>query len=289
MAATRTILIAGVIGKQGQAVARSLLAKGQEVRVLTRSADKAEELAGTGAQVIGGDPWDETLLMETARGADGAFMVGTPLEKGVPEDAGPGKRVVRACRERGVPHLVFSSTCRVNRRTGIPHVDSKLDVEDYIRETGQPCTILRPAFFMENFESSRLLPSILEGVLSLPLSPDKAVQMIALSDVGEFAAQAFLRPAEFLGQEIDLAGDALTMVEVAAILAAALNHSVRYIRMTDESAELEVGRGMALMYRWFERHGTDIDIEGLRTRYGIPLTTFAEYLASADFVRWKAA
>jgi uncharacterized protein YbjT (DUF2867 family) len=289
MAATRTILIAGVLGKQGRTVARSLLAKGQEVRVLTRPAERAEDLAGTGAQVISGDPWDEVLLLETARGADGVFMVGTPLEKGVPEEAEPGKRVIRACRERGVSHLVFSSTCRVNRETGIPHVDSKLDVEAFIRETGQPSTILRPAFFMENFESSRLLPSILEGVLSLPLSPDRAIQLIALSDVGEFAAQAFLRPAEFLGQEIDLASDALTMVEVAAMLTVALNGSVRYIRMPDESAELEVGHGMTLMYRWFERHGTDIDIGALRTRYGIPLTSFAEYLAGADFVRRNAA
>lgn len=289
MAAGRTVLIAGVIGKQGLTVARSLLEKGQEVRALTLSTGKAEELAGTGAQVIGGDPWDEVLLREVARGADGVFLVGTPLEKGVPEDAAPGKAVVRACREAGVPHLVYSSTCRVGRETGVRHVDSKLAVEAFIRETGQPCTILRPAFFMENFDSSRLLPSILEGVLTLPLSPDRKIQMIALSDVGEFAAQAFLRPEEFLGEEVDLAGDALTMLSAAAMLSAALNRPIRYIRMPDESAELEMGRDLARMYRWFERHGTDIDIEALRDRYGIPLTSFPEYLASADFVRRKAA
>jgi hypothetical protein len=81
----------------------------------------------------------------------------------------------------------------------------------------------------------------------------------------------------------------LTMVEVAALLAAALNRSVRYIRMPDESAEIEAGRDMALMYRWFEGHGTDIDIGALRDRYGIPLTSFKEYLAGAGFVRRKAA
>ncbi len=288
MAARKTILVTGATGQQGGAVARSLLGKGQNVRAMTRHPDKVQHLARLGAEVVRGDFEDRQGLEDILRGVQGVFLMGTFVEKGVEGEARQGEEMVRACREAQVPHLVYSSVCCADKRTGIPHFESKARVEGAIAESGQPATILRPVWFMENFEAPWLLPSIQEGALKTPLLADRKLQMIALADIGEFASEAFLRPADFIGRKIDLAGDALTFPEVAARLSRALNRPVRYEVIPDDRAEAAVGADFAAMYRWFNREGYRVDIEALRKTYGIPLTSFDRYLSRSRLVR-KAA
>jgi uncharacterized protein YbjT (DUF2867 family) len=153
MTASETILVTGGTGQQGGAVARSLLAKGERVRVLTRSPDRAGELAKKGAEIVRGDFENRDSLREAVRGVDGVFLMGTPFEKGPKAEVEQGKSIVLACWKFGAPHIVYSSVCSANLGTGIPHFDSKAKVESYIRETVQPCTILRTVWFMENFAS----------------------------------------------------------------------------------------------------------------------------------------
>jgi uncharacterized protein YbjT (DUF2867 family) len=284
----KTILVTGATGQQGGAVARKLLAKGRKVRVLTRTPEKAKELASQGAEVIPGDFEDRESLREAIRGAEGVFLIGTPFEKGPKAEVEQGKSAVMACWKFGAPHIVYSSVSGANLGTGIPHFESKARVESAIRETGQPYTILRPVWFMENFTSPWLYPSIERGVLSTPVRPDRKLQMIALDDIGEFASEAFLRPKEFLGKEIDLAGDELTMEEITAQLSCTMNRALRYEQIPEDKAEAAVGEDFALMYRWFNRQGYQVDIEELRNQRGIPLTSFSRWLGKSGLYR-KAA
>ncbi len=288
MAATKTILVTGATGQQGGAVARALLRKGQNVRVMTRRPEKLQDLARLGAKIVRGDFEDRKTLGDALQGVQGIFVMGTFIEKGVEAEARHGEETISVCREAGVPHVVYSSVCAAEKHTGIPHFESKARVERAIEETGQPATILRPVWFMENFEAPWLLPSIQEGVLRTPLLADRKLQMIALADIGEFASEAFLRPADFIGKKIDLAGDALSLPEVAARISKALNRPVRYEVIPDERAEDAVGPDFAAMYRWFNREGYRVDIEGLRKTYGIPLTSFDRYLSRSRLYR-KAA
>lgn len=288
MGGSKTILVTGATGQQGGAVARSLLSKGQKVRVLTRSPGKAKELARDGAEVMRGDFEDRDSLKEALQGADGVFLMGTPFEKGPDAEAEQGKSIVMACWKFGAPQLVYSSVCAANTGTGIPHFESKAKVEYYIRQTGQPCTILRPVWFMENFSSPWLAPSIEKGVLSTPILPDRKLQMIALADIGEFASEAFLRPKEFIGKEIDLAGDELTMADITLQISCAANRPVRYETIPDEKAEEAVGHDFAQMYRWFNRQGYQVDIDELKNRWGIRLTSFPRWLGRSMLYK-KAA
>jgi len=288
MAASRTILVTGATGQQGGSVARSLLAKGQKVRVMTRSLEKGKELANHGAEVVRGDFDDRESLKEAIRGADGVFLMGTPFEKGPDAEMEQGKEIVLACWKFGAPHIVYSSVSAANLGTGIPHFESKAKVESYIKETGQACTILRPVWFMENFTSPWLYPSIEKGVLTTPLLPDRKLQMIALSDIGEFASEAFLRPREFIGKEIDLAGAELTMKEIALQISCAMNREIRYEAIPEDKAEAAVGHDFALMYQWFNREGYQVDIEELQIRWRIHLTSFSRWLGRSALYR-KAA
>lgn len=288
MAARRMILVTGATGQQGGAVARSLLSKGQNVRAMTRRPDKARDLARLGAEVVRGDFNDAEGLLDVLRGVQGVFVMGTFAEGGVDAEAEQGRAMILACWKAGVPHVVYTSVCCADRSTGIPHFESKARVERAIEETGQPATILRPVWFMENFEAPWLLPSIQRGVLSTPLLPDRKLQMVALGDIGEFASEALMRPGDFIGKKIDLAGDALTFPEVAARIGRALNSPVRYEVIPDGKAEAAVGHDFAEMYRWFNREGYRVEIETLRKTYGIPLTSFDRYLSRSRLLR-KAA
>ena len=278
-----TILVTGATGQQGGEVARSLLRQGRQVRVLTRNPDKAADLAAAGAEVVKGDLTDAASLESALREVHGVFAMSTFMEAGMEAEVRQGIVLADAAKQAGVSHYVYTSVGSANRNTGIAHFDTKWKVEQHIGGIGLPATILRPVFFMENF-GTFARPSA-EGVLVLPLSPGTKVQMVAVKDIGEFGAGAFLRPTEFIGQAIDLAGDALTMSEVAAHLSRTMGRQIQYQQLPDEQVEAAMGHDFAVMFRWFNEVGYSVDIPALSQRYGIPLTSFADVVATADWAK----
>lgn len=278
--ATETILVTGGTGQQGGAVARSLLRQGAKVRLLTRNRAKAESLVKEGAEVAVGDFTDRNSLDAALKGVKKLFLMTTFFEKGTEGEVQQGITLIDAAKTAGVEHLVFTSVGSADQNT--PHFKSKWRVEQHLQKSGLPATILRPVWFMENF-GTYFKPSP-QGKLILPLQPDTKLQMIAVRDIGEFGAAAFLHPDEFIGQAIDLAGDALTMPEVAVLLSRA-GRPVEFQQMPDHEVEAAMGRDFALMFRWFNEEGYSVDIPALRKRWGIPLATFKEAIADAPWVK----
>lgn len=279
----KLFLVTGATGQQGGAVAQSLLRQGQKVRVLTRNPDKAAGLVKLGAEVVAGDLTDKATLEGALQGVDGIFAMSTFFEAGMDAEVQQGITLADAAKKANIAHYVYTSVGSADQNTGIPHFETKWKVEQHIRLLGLPATILRPAWFMENFGTFfRPSPA---GVLTLPMRPDRKQQMIAVRDIGEFGATAFLRPAEFIGQVIELAGDALTMPEVAAHLSHTMGRPIRYQQMPDDQVEAAVGHDFAVMFRWLNEVGFSADIPALRQRYGIPLTSFTELIAGADWAK----
>jgi uncharacterized protein YbjT (DUF2867 family) len=280
---TQPILVTGATGQQGGAVARALLAKGQKVRVMTRNPEKAASLAKAGAEVVQGDLTNQAILQMTLRGVHGVFAMSTPFEEGMEAEIRQGVMLADAAKQAGIAHYVYTSVGSAHRNTGIPHFDSKWKVEQHIRKIGLPATILRPVWFMENF-TTFAIPSA-EGVLILPMKPAKKLAMVALKDIGEFGAAAFMRPKDFLGQAIDLAGDDLTMPETVALLTKAMGRQIHFQEFPADRAEAAMGHDLATMYQWFNEVGYAVDIPGLNQQFGIPLTTFAEWMKTIDWAR----
>lgn len=280
---TKPILVTGATGQQGGAVARALLAKGQQVRVMTRNPEKAASLAKAGAEIVQGDLTNQAILQMALRGVHGVFAMSTPFEAGMEAEVRQGIMLADAAKQAGITHYVYTSVGSAHRNTGIPHFDSKWKVEQHIRKIGLPATILRPVWFMENF-TTFAKPSA-EGVLMLPMKPARKLAMVALKDIGAFGAAAFLRPNDFLGQAIDIAGDDLTMPETAALLTKAMGRPIRFQEFQMDQAEAAMGHDLAAMFRWFNEIGYVIDIPGLKQQFGIPLTTFAEWIKTMDWAR----
>jgi uncharacterized protein YbjT (DUF2867 family) len=147
----RLILVCGATGSQGGAVARSLLDRGFRVRALTREPQKpeAQALADEGAEVVQGDMEDRSAMDQVlVEGIYGVFSVQNFWEAGYDREVEQGKTVADVAKAAGVEHFVYSTVGSAHRQTGIPHFESKWEVEEHVREIGLPYTILRPAFFM---------------------------------------------------------------------------------------------------------------------------------------------
>ena len=204
-------------------------------------------------------------------------MVQNTLEAGVLREEEQGKRIAKLAREKGVQHFVYSSVGSAHRKTGIPHFDNKARVEDTVRSLRFPShVILRPVFFMENLVS----PWFLQGdKLITALDPSTRLQMIAVGDIGKFGTRAFESAAELHGQEIDIAGDAVTMPQAAAVLSQSLGKPIEFVRIPIAEVRKN-SEDFALMLEWFERVGYEADIANLEKRYGIKPLTLAEWARS---------
>ena len=270
------MLITGATGQQGGAVARELLERGQAVRALTRrpDGDAARELQRLGATIVAGDLDDATSLVQALTGVWGVWAVQNTWEAGVEKEEEQGKRLAKLAREQGVAHFVYSSVGSAHRRTGIPHFDNKWRIEETVRSLGFPShVILRPVFFMENL----LSPWALQGdKLAAAIQPTTKLQMIAVADIGQMGALAFTRSSELAGQQLDLAGDAVTLPEAAAILSEALGRTIELQQLPIEAVRRQ-SEDTARMFEWFDRVGYDADIQGVQQRYGVRFQTLREW------------
>jgi len=276
MKTDRTILITGVTGNQGGAVANALKGTGFHLRGLTRKPDseRAAALARQGIDIVKGDLDDEVTLRRALAGAWGVFGVQNAGEAGVQREEAQGKRLATLAREAGVEHYVYTSVGSAHKRTGIPHFDNKWRIEETVRGLRFPShVILRPVFFMENL----LAPFSLQGsTLAWALGPGTKLQMIAVEDIGWFGARAFIDAQALNRREIDLAGDVRTMREAAELLTEALGRPIAFAQTPIEAVR-QYSKEMALMLGWFERVGYSADIAGLEREFGRTLAKLPDW------------
>lgn len=281
----KIVVVTGATGRQGGAAARHLLAAGFGVRALTRKpgSQPSAELARLGAEVVKCDLNDLGAMRRALNGAWGAFGVFGPSGEGPQREENQANSFAEQAKTAGVQHYVYSSAASAHRRTGIPHFENKWRVENTVRRLGFPSyTILRPAFFMENFLGARLWPGLERGRLSMALKLSTKMQMLAVYDLGAFALMSFEKTSQLNRAEIELAGDELSMPQVAEILSGFVGRRIRYEQTPIEDIRKD-SSGMAAMYDWFNRVGFNVDIPGLRKKYGFEPMSFKQWAAK---VKW---
>ncbi|MET7509541.1 NmrA/HSCARG family protein [Streptomyces albidoflavus] len=259
MSENKIVLVLGATGNQGGATARELLSRGWTVHALVRDPDKpeAQKLKDEGAVLVRGDMDDTESLTRAMTGVYGVYSV-QPLgwdPEGLAAEVRQGKAVADAAKASGIAHLVYSSVGGAERDTGIDHFETKAEIEQHIATLGIPTTVLRPVFFMNNLLGYADAEG--ERVMELPVKPDKPIQLIASDDIGHFAADAFDNPEEFIGKQIELAGDEITFTDVAAV----------YERVTGTPSRLDPQPIDDRMFEWFAEDGYQADIPHLRRRH----------------------
>lgn len=271
------ILVTGATGHQGGAVAKNLLEQNKfAVRALVRNkmSDKAKALEESGAELTEGDFNNTASLEKALQNVHGVFSM-QDFKKGTDTEIAQGKALADAAKKTGVQHFVYSSVGSAERNTGIPHFESKYQVEEHIRKIGLPYTILRPVFFMYNYNGMRQM--IESGTLYTPLSAGKKLQQLSEDDYGKMVADAFADTNKFIGKEIEVASVDITMEEVAESFSSVLDKHVSYQQIPFEAFQQQAGEEVTTMFRWFENVGYNARLNELEDTF-FKLTSLKDYL-----------
>jgi uncharacterized protein YbjT (DUF2867 family) len=279
-----TVVATGSTGKQGGAVARGLLERGHKVRAVTRdpNSKQAKVLANAGATLVAASLEDGAALRKALEGATSLFAMTMP-SGGTDAETKQGIAAADAAKAAGV-HLVFTSVGSANRQTGVPHFDSKYDVEKHIAKIGVRATILAPVAFMENLYFIK--EQLAKGTYASALSPTRALAQVAVADIGAVAVRVLEDADRFTGKRFDLAGDELSGNNAMAILSGVTGRSFNYFQVPLDVIRQRMGEDAVKMYEWFDRVGFAVDRAALRREF--PDVAFHDFESWAKTQDWNA-
>ncbi|MDH3026772.1 NmrA family NAD(P)-binding protein [Gordonia alkanivorans] len=279
MSDSSPVAVIGATGGQGGAVLDALLDAGFAVRALVRDAvsSKAAALADRGVELAVGDIVSGVGLTDAFTGAAGAFALTTSFESGVDAEVAQGTALIEAATAAALPYLVFSSVASADRDTGVPHFDSKFEVERMLAATDIPHTIVGPAYFYDNLLAGA--DALAAGVMPIAMPADQPLQQLSRRDLGRFVATLFREPSAYTGERIDIASDQPTPSEMARIVGDVLGTTV-----SAESYDPEriPSPDMSAMFAFLGDRGYDVDIPALHRRFpDVGWQSFAEWAAEA--------
>jgi len=278
-----TVVVTGSTGKQGGAVAQGLLERGHRVRAVTRdpNSKQAKLLANAGAELVAASLEDAAGIKKALEGATSLFAVTTPFS-GTEAEIRQGVTAADAAQAAAV-HLVFTSVGSANRQTGIPHFDSKYEVEKHIAKIGVRATILAPVAFMENLDFIK--EQLAKGIYASALSPTRALAQVAVTDIGAVAVRVLGDAARFTGKRFDLAGDELTGHDAMGILSRVTGRNFTYHQVPLDVVRQRMGEDAVKMYEWFDRVGFKVDRAALRREF--PDVTFHDFESWTKTQDWS--
>jgi uncharacterized protein YbjT (DUF2867 family) len=257
MATKKIISVLGATGAQGGGLVRAILDdpdSGFTVRAITRTVDSdaARALAKRGAEVVAGDVDDEESLVRAFSGAHGVYGVTFYWAHMDPaRETEEGRRIARAARTAGVPHVIWSTFEDTRKRVPlddtrmptlmghykVPHFDSKAEANAAFAGAGVPTTYLLTSFYWDNLIHFGMGPTKgPDGVLgfTMPMGAAK-LPGIAAGDIGGCAYGIFKRGNEYVGKTVGIAGEHLSGAEMAAALGRALHTTVRFNDVTPDT------------------------------------------------------
>lgn len=151
----------------------------------------------------------------------------------------------------------------------VPHFISKANIAKYLRKKSEgkmTWTVLRPTAFMDNLTTS-FAGKIFPTPWKAGLSPNTKLQLISSADIGYFAAQALVRPKEFAGRAISLAGDDLTFDEANTVFKEKFGKDIPTTFGFVGSGLIWAIKDVGLMFKFFEEVGYGADIQALRKEH----------------------
>ncbi|KAH7064041.1 hypothetical protein BKA63DRAFT_177735 [Paraphoma chrysanthemicola] len=293
--ATRSLLITGATGKQGSSTITALLKANApfEILALTRNAQSASAQKllqkSPNIKLITGDFNAIDDIFAKAKEAASAPLWGVFSVQAVSKaEEAEGKNLINAALKNGISHFIYTSADRgVNSDidpTPVPHFITKFNIEQHLQTTtaaagtNMSWTILRPVAFMDN-----LTPNFFGRVFTtswlLRLGQAKKLQVIATSDVGLFAARAFIHAneEEYKNKSIGLAGDELTFDQMTRIFEDKTGEKLPMTYMLVARALNWMSAELGVMFKWFRDTGFGVDVQKLR-RENVGLKDFGTWL-----------
>lgn len=189
--------VAGVTGNTGHIVASTLIERGQKVRVMARSAEKAEPWKEKGAEVIIGELQDTATLSAALRGTQGAYLL-TPPRMDAEDYRGYQRSVsaaiADAVKASGVPRVTYLSSIAAHLSAGTGPIVATYDGEQLLGATGTELVVLRAAYFMQNW-GMVAQAAVQDSVLPSYIDANIDLDMVSVQDIGRTAAELLLDAA----------------------------------------------------------------------------------------------
>jgi len=271
------ILVTAATGNVGRELVPQLLQAGEQVRAGTRHPDAASFPPGT--DVVRLDFGDPGSVRAAVQGVRAVYLI---VPETVDTDALTGS--LKAMRDAGVGRVVLQSGF------GAQDGGNPLgDAEDAVRASGLAWTILRPNWFMQNYNQM-----FRKGVRDRDEFAEPAgTHRTSFIDARDIAAAATvtLTQAGHEGHAYDLTGpESLDRAAVAEALSAALGRHITYRAVDDDGfvafmtgtgeSDEEEARGIASIYAPIRADRTaDVtpDLKRLTGRAGFTVHEFAQH------------
>jgi uncharacterized protein YbjT (DUF2867 family) len=260
------ILVIGATGKTGARVAAKLEAKGLPVR-------RGARTSATPFDWEAQETWAPAL-----RGVRAAYVTYFP-DLAFPGAVEKLENLVETAKDAGVGHLVLLS--------GRGEHHARLG-EEVVRNSGVDFTIVRAAWFAQNFSEGYLRDPILAGVLPMP-GGDIAEPIIDIDDIADVAVAALTEDGH-RGKLYEVSGPRLlTFADMARELSDAIGRPIRHIPISFEDFHANIaasgGTFVADVFTAIARETLDgrnaHTTDGVMQALGRPPRDFADYAAAA--------
>lgn len=210
-------LVLGATGKTGSRVAADLTDRGLPVRTAARSgADFAFDWSSR-------DTYGPAL-----KGVERVYMIPPTLRIDFAEDV---SAFLDEAEAAGVAHVTFLSAYGMERAPA--EVANRAVELDLLQRPRLSHTILRPAWFMQNFSETFLKP--INGAILVPTG-DGSEAFIDAEDIAAVAATTLADPAGHAGEAYSLTGPrALTVSEAAELISEAAGQTITHVDVDREA------------------------------------------------------
>jgi uncharacterized protein YbjT (DUF2867 family) len=291
------ILVVGATGVVGGMIARRLLEKDKEVRVLVRRdspssqlvqqglATSAEELIEAGAQPVHGDLRDRASLDAAVDGgvetvittASSAMRGGADNPQSV--DLEGNRNLIEAARAAGVEHFIFVSLLEADVNNPAPFVQAKAQSESALRESGMEYTILAPTAYMEVWPAMVVgMPTLQGRSVTLVGEGRRRHSFVSNRDVAAFGVAAVDRP-EARNQYLAIGGpEPLSWRDVVATYERVLGRSipVEFVALGEPVPGLP--DPMPALLAGMETYDSVVEMEETSSTFDVPLTSLETFV-----------
>jgi uncharacterized protein YbjT (DUF2867 family) len=230
------VLVTGATGNTGSFLVPRLLGADIDVRVFVRDEKKAKPLKDSGAEVIIGDLDQPETIIPAVKSVDKIYL----LTWNGPTQLQQAENVIKAALETGNPHIVRHSMWGPgNSRI----IKQGLQVEEIIKSSKLPWTILKPTFYMQNTMMAAQTIAT-QGNIYWDMKDGK-LGMIDVRDIAE-AAFAVITGKGHEGKSYVLTGpEAISFTDIAKIFSRVLERDVNYINVPGEASfQAMIGLGV---------------------------------------------
>jgi NAD(P)H dehydrogenase (quinone) len=229
------LLVTGAAGQLGRAVLHHLLETSKvaagDIAAASRDTAKLTDIAARGVEMRKADFDDEASLAAAFAGVERMLIISTD------ELATPGGRLkqhkaaVAAAAKAGVKHILYTSMPNPDKSL-VSFAPDHLGTEEAIKATGIPYTILRNAWYDDNYLLS--MPHNLQTGTWYTATGDGKVANISRDDCARAAAAALANPLSG-NKTVTLTGsESLNAEEIAALVSKAAGKPLNVVQINDE-------------------------------------------------------